>query len=387
MKKISYGSHYLDSKDYILINKVLKSNYLTNGPVTSLFETKLKKYFKTKFCLTVSNATAGLNLAFKAIGLEKNDAVIMPVINFISSYNMAKGLDAKIYLADVDKYSGQMRPMDVENCIRKNNLKNIKCVVSMYLGGAPENTEGFFKLKKKYKFLLIEDACHAFGSISYFNKRYIKIGSNLNSDIAVFSFHPVKAITTGEGGCLTFNNKKFYEKAMLLRNHGIKRSKNHWDYDVVANGFNYRLSDINCALGITQLNKIELFTKERNKIANEYKNKISKLSKYIILPKYKKKDYNSYHLFILIINFKKLNKNKNHLFDFMKKNGVVCQFHYKPIYKFKILNKVKLNKKNFPNAEFYSQNAISIPIFYNLSKKQQNYIFKKLNKFINMNKK
>ena len=268
--KIPYGNHYIDNNDILLVNKSLKSELLTGGYYNKKFTTELKKYLGTKYVTLCSSGTSALHLAFLSINLESNDIIIMPAINFVASYNMAKNLGAKIFLADVDKNTGQMTTKNVEDCIKKNNLKKIKCILNMFLGGSPENIEKFYKLKKKYNCFLIEDSCHAFGSKYEYKNNIYKVGSNFHSDICTFSFHPVKPITTGEGGLVTTNNKKLYKKMLLFRAHGIKRKKDHWKYEVKFPGFNYRLSDINCALGITQLKKINSFQNKKQMLSNIY---------------------------------------------------------------------------------------------------------------------
>lgn len=165
-------------------------------------------------------------MAFEAIGLKTNDIVIMPAINFIAAYRNAKLLGAKIYLADVDEKTGQITPETIKRCIQTNKLKKIKVILNMYLGGYPLNVIEFYKIKKKYKCFLIEDACHAFGAKYKFNNKYIPVGSCKHSDLCVFSFHPVKPITTGEGGAITTNNKKLAENIRLAKNHGIIKTKN-----------------------------------------------------------------------------------------------------------------------------------------------------------------
>ena len=189
----------------------------------------------------------------------------MPSINFISSFNLCQSLGARIYLADVDKITGQMTPETLIECIKINKIRKIKAVITMYLGGAGNHLQNFYNLKNKYKFFLIEDACHALGSKYLFNKKHT-IGSSKHSDICVFSLHAIKAITTGEGGIVCTNNKNLFKEINLLKSHGIKRDKynRHWKYDVVKNGLNYRLSDINCALGVSQLSKLDSFIKKEN---------------------------------------------------------------------------------------------------------------------------
>ena len=193
----------------------------------------------------------------------------MPSINFISSMNMAHFLGAKVYLTDVNPKTGQMQPEDLEKCIKRNNLKKINTVVVMHNGGIPSDMKRFKRLKIKYKFNLIEDACHSLGG-SYSSKKDM-VGSCKYSEISVFSFHPVKNITTGEGGMITTNSKKLYQNLKLIRNHGILRKKSNnkiynWGYKIITTGFNFRITDFQAALGISQLSKVKKFITKRKAI-------------------------------------------------------------------------------------------------------------------------
>tara|TARA_B100000780_G_scaffold273185_1_gene236411 strand:+ start:733 stop:1893 length:1161 start_codon:yes stop_codon:yes gene_type:complete len=384
MKKIPYGMHFTDKSDLKSIGTALFSSHLTNGKFVEKFTQKLKLFLNSKNVLLTSSATAALHLAFKAINIKKNHIIIMPSINFIAAYNMASLLGAKIYLTDVDPYTGQMTPKNVEDCIKKNKLKHIYCIVNMFLGGGPNNLLDFYKLKKKYKCFLIEDACHAFGSYIKNKNKKIMVGSNIYSDISIFSFHPVKAIATGEGGCITTNSKNIFYQAQKFKNHGMLRSNDHWNYDVVSNGYNYRLSDINSALGISQLKKIKILLKKRNNVATFYKKELESIKPYLTLPSYDYSLFNSYHLFVVSIDFKKLKKDKNAFFKYMLKNKIICQLHYKPIYKFSIF-KNKISLKDFKDSEYYFNNALSLPIYYNLRLKDQKFIIKMIKSFISSN--
>ena len=250
----------------------------------------------------------------------------------------------------------------------------------MYLGGYPENIDEFFRIKKKYNFLIIEDACHALGSRYEINNKKYMVGSCKHADISVFSFHPVKTITTAEGGLVTTNNKKIDDKAKKIRNHNILRGKKYWDYDIKNLSLNYRLSDINCALGITQLKKINLFIKNRKNSYFYYKRYIKDLSKNISLPSYKSFKNASYHLFLININFESIKSSKDRLFEYLNKKNIFPQFHYKPLYMFSFYKK---NKANFSGAKKYYSNTLSLPLFYKIKKKEQNYIIKHLRYFLN----
>lgn len=373
---IPYGKQFIDNDDIEIVKNSLRSSLITTGPFVNNFEHKIKNIFKCKFALACNNGTAGLHLAFQAVNLKKNDIIIMPVINFISAYRIASLMELKVYFADVDEFTGQMTPLSLLNCIRKNKLKKIKAVLTMYLGGFPENNLEFYKIKKKFKFCLIEDACHAFGSQYNFNKKKYYIGSCKHADISVFSFHAVKTITTGEGGAVTTNNSEFAKKVSELRSHGIIRKKKYWNYDIKQLGYNYRLSDINAALGISQLKKIKKFIGQRKKIYLHYK---KKLKKYFKFPDYNLKNMSSYHLCIISINFTKIKKNKDKLFKFLNKKKIYPQYHYIPIPKFSVYKK---NSEIFKNSEKYYNNSISIPIYFNLNKHKQTYIIKNLLQFL-----
>jgi len=378
--KIPYGRHFIDNNDINITSLSLKSSLITTGPYVESFELKLKKLLNSKFALTCNNGTAGLHLAFQAIDLKKKDTIIMPVINFIAAYRIANLMGANIYLADVDKFTGQMTPQTLLDCIKKNKLKKIKAVLTMYLGGSPENNLDFYKIKKIYKFYLIEDACHAFGSQYTFNKKKYFVGSCKHSDICVFSFHPVKTITTGEGGAVTKNNKFFAKKMFYSRSHGIIRNKKYWTYDIKNLGNNYRLSDINAALGISQLKKIKKFLTIRKNIYLFYK---KKLKKFFLFPNYYYKNINSYHLCIASLNFSKMKKKKDDLFKYLNLNNIYPQYHYIPIYKFSFYKK---KNESYENAENYYKNTISLPIYVGLKNIEQIYIIKKLLQFANAGK-
>jgi dTDP-4-amino-4,6-dideoxygalactose transaminase len=381
MKKniIPYGKQFIDHKDINEVKKSLKEKLITTGNYVVNFELEIKKKFQSKHALTCSNATAGLHLAYLSIGLKKGDTVVMPAINFISAYRMASLIEAKIYLADVNPITGQMTPETLLECIKKNKLTKIKAIVVMYLGGYVENNFKFYKIKKKYKCCLIEDACHAFGGKYSVNNKSYSVGSCKHSDLCVFSFHALKNITTGEGGIITTNNKKYADKIKLLRSHGIQKEKKYWKYDINELGYNYRLSDINCALGLSQLKKLNLFFLKRKKIVEFYKKKFLKINSFLKFSNNLNK-YNCYHFFLVSINFKKIKSTKDQLIAYLNRKGIFPQFHYIPIFKFKFFNRKKTNK--YSGAIEYYKNTLSLPVYYELSEQQQLYIIKSIKNFI-----
>jgi dTDP-4-amino-4,6-dideoxygalactose transaminase len=382
MNTIPYGRQYIDNNDINFVSKALKKDLITTGSYVKKFEKKISKFLKVKYVACCNSGTSALHLALMAINLKKDDVIIMPAINFIAVYSMARLMNAKIFLADVDPLTGQMSPKTLLECIKNNKLKKIKAIITMYLGGYPENVIEFYKIKKRFNCYLIEDACHAFGARYKFENKKLSIGSCKHSDLATFSFHPVKTITTGEGGVVTTNNKILANKILLLRSHGIKRNENkHWEYNIEHFGFNYRLSDINSALGLSQINKIKIFINSRNKIYKKYREFFINIKKYIILPQYNKNNDSAFHLFLISLN-NNTKYTKDKLLNFFKNNKILCQYHYIPIYKFKLFNQ-KISLNFYKGAEFYYKNTISLPIFYNLSIDFQRKIINKIKFFLN----
>ncbi len=376
MKLIPYGRQFIDNEDIKSVSSALKKDIITTGKLTSFFEKKINSYLNCNYSSTCNSGTSAIYLALLSINVKKNDIIIMPVINFVSSYNIARSLGAKIYLADVDINTGQMTPSNIIDCCNKFKIKKAKAIITMYNGGYPWNADQFKKLKKKLRCFIIEDSCHAFGAQYKYKNSFVKIGSCLHSDISTFSFHPLKTITTGEGGLVTTNSKYLDKRIKMFRSLGIKRSKDkHWDYDVIVNGFNFRMNDFQCALGLTQLSKIHKFLNRRKQIALKYEKKLKEI-KSISIPDNSSTLKPSFHLYL--VNFKKTNfTKKEKLFRFMKKNGVMLQYHYIPLYKFQNFKGKYISK----NAEIYYKTTFSLPIFYQLSNKNQNYIIKLLREF------
>ena len=385
MKIIPYGRQFIDKSDINAVKKTLTNDLITTGKEVIKFEKLFSKKVGVKYSVSCSSGTAALLLSYLALGIKKNDIILTPSINFIASVNMAEFINAKIYLTDVDPITGQMRPEDLINCINKNRIKKINTVVIMHNGGKASNMSEFFKLKKKYNFNIIEDACHALGA-KYSFKKNDNVGNCKYSDISVFSFHPLKHITTGEGGIVTTNNKMFYEKLKIFRSHGILRNrtsskKYSWNYDTIAPGFNFRLSDIQCALGSNQLKKLDLFVNERQNIAKMYKKKLNDLRSYLNFDNDSKHMLSSYHLFIINLKINKIKISRDDLIKKLFRKKIITQVHYIPIFKFSYYR--KLYKKNFfNNALKYFRSSISIPIYFGLKEKEINHICLQLKKYI-----
>ena len=370
---ISYGKQSIDSQDIKRVIKSLKSNYLTQGPAVKEFEKKLSKNFKCKFSTVLSNGSAALYLIGKILGWKAGDVIAVPPITFISSVNSVEHCGAKPLFIDINLNDYCMDPIKLEKELVRDKKKRIKAAVITDFGGQPAQWEKFYALKKKYKIILINDNCHAMGSSIKLDKGY----ATKYADFATLSFHPVKAITTGEGGAILTNNKKMNEKATLLREHGIVRKNGrHWDYKVFNLGYNFRLPDLNCALGISQLRKLKKFVERRKKISAIYDHLFSDKEKFII-PKKIKDTVNSYHLYPILINLKKIKKTKEKIIKEFLKNKIKLQVHYIPIntqpfYK----KKYGLNKNNYKNSIIFFKSCVSLPIYYDLNDRQINYIKK-----------
>jgi len=379
MKYISYGRQFIDKRDKKSVLSSLTNDLITTGPFVKKFENKLKKYLKCKFSYVCNSGTSAIHLAMLSVGLKKNDVVLMPAVNFIASYNIAKTMQLKVYLVDVDKYTGQITPEKVFDCLKKNKIKKFSALVVMYHGGFPENSKNFYKLKNKYDFFIIEDACHALGAKYKYKNKFLNIGSCRHADISTFSLHPLKTITSGEGGIITTNNSKIAKNIQLFRSHGISRGKKYWEYNVLKHGYNYRLSDLNCALGLSQLNKIGLFLKMRKRIYLRYINSLKNYNLNLIIPNYSKNIHSAFHLFFINLNFKNLKKNKDHFMKYLVRNKILSQQHYIPVYKFDVY---KEKKTFFPGAEKFYENTVSIPIFVDLKLAQQKKVIKVIKNYL-----
>ncbi len=369
---INYGKHYIDKEDIKSIIKVLKSENLTQGPTVKLFEKKLNFFFGSKYCTVVSNGTAALHIAGISLGWDKNSVIITTPLTFIATANAIEYSNARLELADI-KDDGTIDPKQVEKIIKKYKSKNkkISAVIGVDYYGNTCDWEKLYHLKKKYKFNLINDNCHALGSSYKKSEKYaVKY-----ADIVTQSFHPVKNITTGEGGCLITNNFQLKKKFDYLRSHGIIEKKNGYaslGRDTKYLGFNYRISDINCAIGITQLKKINIFIKKRRLIAAIYDNFFKKYKDLFLIPKKNKHCKPSYHLYPLRIKFENINLSKKKFYLLLKKKYKInLQIHYNPVYNQSYYKKkYKFQKLFFPNTEKFISEVVSLPIFFELKKNQ-----------------
>jgi len=379
---IPYSRQFIDNKDMKSVLNVMKSDLITQGPIVKKFEKKLSNYCNAKFAVAVSSATAALHLSCMSLGLKKGDYLWTSPISFVASANCGVYCGAEIDFVDINELTFNIDTSKLEQKLKFAKKKNKlpKIIIPVHLGGLSSNMKEIFRLSKIYKFKIIEDASHALGSkIGNF-----KVGSCKYSDLTVFSFHPVKIITTGEGGAILSNKKKLFKKLNLMRTSGVNKEINknklkkigYWYYEQICNGYNYRMNEMSAALGYSQLKKINSFIKERNLISRKYLIKLS--NENIIFQKIPRNFFSSYHLFIIRVdkNIRKI------LFDALRNKRYYVNVHYIPIYKHPFYKK-KFNKKEFPQSEKYYSEAISIPIYPNLKSKDINNVVMIIKKILN----
>jgi UDP-4-amino-4,6-dideoxy-L-N-acetyl-beta-L-altrosamine transaminase len=363
MNFIPYGKQTISDDDIQSVVDVLKSDFLTTGPKIKEFEVAISNYCGAKYCVAVSNGTAALHLASLVL-LEKNDKVLTTPNSFLATSNGILYVDAKPIFIDIQE-DGNINLDLCEEELKKDS--SIKAIYIVHFSGNPVNQNKLKYLKETYNIKILEDCAHSIGAT--FEK--IKAGSCTNSDISIFSFHPVKHITTGEGGAITTNSKEIYEKLLLLRGHGM--SPNHniapWHYDMVELGFNYRLSDISCALGLSQLKKLDSFLYLRRAIAQRYDEYFSKTS--FIKPLYTFTNNSAYHLYVIRIDFTELKINKKDFVLKMREKNIGLQFHYIPINKQPYYLNLGYGKENTPVMNSYYEECISLPIYPTLNSKDQ----------------
>jgi len=380
---INYSKQFIDEDDIKAVVEVLNSNYLTTGPKVKEFEKALCEYTGAKYCVALSNGTAALHIS-SLILLKNQDLVLTTPNSFLATSNSILYAGAKPLFVDI-KEDGNI---DLDKCIEiiKKLGSQIKAIYVVHFSGNPVDMEKLAYIRKNYPFIkILEDGAHALGA----KYKDGKIGNCKISDITTFSFHPVKNITTGEGGAILTNDEEIYKKALIFRNHGIvkenfenkemaydkKGNINPWYYEMKDLGFNYRITDIQCALGLSQLKKLDKFIEKKQYLAKRY-NAAFKNS--IIKPLYKFNKNSAYHLYVVRVDFSKLDITKAELFYKMKEFKINLQLHYIPINKQPFYKRVGYGNENLPKMYKYYEEAFSIPLYYSLSKKEQDYIIEKL---------
>ena len=376
-KPIPYGRHWVDDEDIRAVVSVLKSDWLTQGAKVAEFEEALAAYCGSKYAVAVANGTAGLHLACLALGIGKGSGLVTTPNTFVASANCALYSGHVPYFADIAGETLNIDPDRVEALLKKPGTGGkIKAIIPVHFAGRPCDMKVLSDLADKYGQRLIEDGCHALGAGTKKRGGGIeRVGSCRHSDMTVFSFHQVKHITTGEGGAVLTNDKRLYEKLCTLRSHGITKDKGRmsrdpgpWYYEMVDLGYNYRLTDLQCALGHSQLKRLDSFVERRRAIAAQYDAAFEGME-HVVTPAPEKGVFHSYHLYVLKVDFKELKTNRRKVMEGLAERGVRTQVHYIPVHLQPYYKKTFGYKAgDFPAAESYYDSALSIPMYPKMTK-------------------
>lgn len=375
---IQYGRHNISNSDIDAVIEVLKSDSLTQGPKVPEFEKKVAAYCGATFGVAVNSATSALHIGCMALDLKQGDILWTSPITFAASANCGKMCGASVHFVDIDPQTYNMSASNLEAQLKNAKKTGTlpKIVIPVHLSGQSCDMREISRLSKIYKFKIIEDASHAFGAKYDGNL----IGDCRYSDITIFSFHPVKMITSGEGGMAMSNNRELVEKMRLFCNHGISKNVSEtkissigpWYYEQLCLGYNYRMTDIQAALGISQLKKINKFVLERKKIAMFYNENFTGLP--LKIPFQDKLNLSSWHLYIIRLSGVQCSKRHSEIFKFLRHKGIGVGLHYIPIYRHKFYHTLNFNYESFPETENYYKQAISLPIYPNLSKEDAKFV-------------
>jgi UDP-4-amino-4,6-dideoxy-N-acetyl-beta-L-altrosamine transaminase len=382
MKPIPYGRQSIDQVDIDAVVSTLKSDYLTQGPKVKEFEIKFAEYVGADYAVAVNNATSGLHISVLSLNLTKRDRVITTPITFAATANCIRYAGGEVWFADINPETYLLDINSVRKLIESKPKGFFKGIIPVDFAGLPINMEKYRELADAHNLWIIEDACHAPGGYFTDSKGLKNFCGNGNyADISVFSFHPVKHIACGEGGMLTLNSKELYNKLMLLRTHGITKNEmneNHggWYYEMQELGFNYRLTDIQSALGITQLAKNKKGVERRNEIANRYKKAFAGKIKFQSL---RKKTLNAHHLFIIEVD------NRKELYDYLRLNNIFTQIHYIPVHTLPYYKKIGYQEADLSNAENHYSRCLSLPMYPTLSIDEQDIVIDLIHKFFKEN--
>jgi len=380
---IPYGKHHIDEEDIQAVVNVLRSGILTQGPIIEQFEQEIARYVGARYAIAVSSGTAALHLAALAAGVGPGSALITSPITFVASANAALYTGGSVVFADIDPQTINMSPNSLAIALANN--PNTKAVIPVHFAGLPCDMPAIKLLADNAGAVIIEDAAHALGA-SY--PAGGKVGSCSHSLMTIFSFHPVKAIAAGEGGMITTNDETIYRKLLRLRSHGINKlddaleipsqaqangEVNPWYYEMQTLGFHYRITEMQCALALSQFNKLDQFISRRRTLAKRYDESFAAF-KNCRPAQLVGRDLSGHHLYVLRIDFNSLDINRAELMKKLKDKGIGSQVHYIPVPMQPYYRRLGLNFEDFPDAINYYEEALSIPLFYDLTDEQQEYI-------------
>ena len=378
---IPYGRQNINQSDIDAVINVLKSDFLTQGPQISLFEDSIRKAVDVEYAVAVNSATSALHIACLALGVGKGDLVWTTPITFVASANCALYCNANIDFVDIDPKTYNLSPKNLEQKLiyaKVNGLPLPKVVIPVHLSGQSCEMDKIYELSKEYKFSIIEDASHAIGG----KYKGEPIGNCNYSDIVVFSFHPVKIVTTGEGGVATTNNIQLAKKMKILSSHGITRdltlmteeSHGEWYYQQIDLGFNYRITEMQAALGVSQMRRLHEFVAKRNKLAARYDELLKELP--LTTPIHTDDSYSAFHLYIVRLHLNKIKLSHKLVFEHLKNNNIGVNLHYIPVHLHPYYKKLGFKVGSFLESEKYYKESISIPLFPTMTKYEQDKVVK-----------
>ena len=380
---ISYGRQYITDEDIQVVVDTLKSDYLTQGPKIAEFEKDFANYCGCKYACVVNNGTAALHLCAMALDIKPSDKVITTPITFVASANGFRYCGAEIVFCDIDPKTFLMDLDKLEDILKASPKGTYKAVVPVDFAGYPVDVERMRALADEYGFAIVEDACHAPGG-SLVDKQGVKnmVGNGHYADLTVFSFHPVKHIATGEGGAITTNNKDLYDKVSLYRTHGITKDpsllqENHggWYYEMQELGYNYRITEFQAALGISQLKRLDWSIERRNEIAKKYDAAFKDTS--IRTPFREENITHAFHLYIIQV------ERRKELYDFLRQNNIFSQVLYIPAHTMPYYKQFGWKQGDMPVAEEYYSKCLALPMFPSLTEEEQDWVIVKVLEFIN----
>ena len=402
MKKnfLPYNSQKLDESDIKSVMNALRSPFLTTGPIADEFEKELAKYFGVKYVVVCANGTAALHLSMLALGIGPGDKVVTSPISFVADANAPRFCGADVIFADIEPTTINLDPQEVRKVLKRE--KNVKAIIPVHFAGQPCRMDEFSKIATEFNLNIVEDGCHALGGSYIKNNNSVKVGSCADSHLTTFSFHPIKNITTGEGGAITTNDKNLYKKLRLLRSHGntrnsddfvthdlshtnFKQSKllNPWYYEMQHLSFNYRLTDFQVALGKSQLKKLDKFINKRNELSKLYDKLFEELDQGKILPIDNfLEGTHGRHLYVVRIPMDQLDGGRAKLMMDLLEEGIQTQVHYIPIYLQPNYREYFKKKLHLPFSEEYYKTCLSLPLFVGMTKKDVKRVVSTLNKIL-----
>jgi UDP-4-amino-4,6-dideoxy-N-acetyl-beta-L-altrosamine transaminase len=381
---IPYGKQDINQADIEAVIDVLNSDFITQGPKVIAFEKLVANYCNADFGVAVNSATSALHISCLALGLGKNDWLWTSPNSFVASANCGIYCGAKIDFVDIDPISYNICVDELEKKLLEAKKKNLlpKILIPVHFAGQSCNMQKIYELSKIYGFKIIEDASHAIGA-KYLDE---PIGNCEFSDVTVFSFHPVKIITTAEGGLATTNSSKLFKKLELYRSHGVTRnqelmhsnSPGSWYYEQIDLGFNYRMTEIQAALGISQMKRLDEFVNKRHILKDRYDSLLEDLP--IVIPSQNDFSHSSMHLYPILVDLKLAAKSRSQIFEELRNLEIGVNIHYIPIHLHPYYQKFGFQAGDFPKAENYYSQAISLPLFSSMSIEQQDQVINTLRK-------